>query len=94
MLEMFHRLHALLADVIVPHLKAIQVSQAEQRLQTERLNCGLEEFRTEMQIRFVEIRSEIAACRQEIEDVMVTFREAEALEDPDAANIIKKRLIH
>ena len=94
MSEMLSQLHVLLVDVILPHLKGIQASQAEQRLQTERLNQNLEEFRAEMQVRFTELRAEIAACRQEIEDAMVTFRESDVTEYPEPSAASKKRLIH
>jgi predicted phage gp36 major capsid-like protein len=94
MSEMLSQLHRLLADVILPHLKGIQASQTEQRLQTERLNQNIEEFRAEMQMRFAEIRAEIAACRQDIEDAMVTFRESDAADFPEDSAQIKKRLIH
>jgi predicted phage gp36 major capsid-like protein len=92
--EMLSQIHRLLADVILPHLEGIQASQAEQRMQTERLNRNVEEFRAEMQTRFAEIRAEIAACRQEIEDAMVTLRESDATEFSEDSAQIKKRLIH
>jgi len=91
---MLSQLHALLLDVILPNLKGIQASQAEQRAQTERLNQNLEEFRAEMQLRFAEIRAELAACRQEVEDTMVTLRETDIPDDPDSIITSKKRLIH
>lgn len=94
MKDMFSQLHALLLDVVLPHLKGIQASQAEQRLQTARLNQNLEEFRSEMQLRFAEIRAELSACRQEVEDTIVTLREADLPDDPDSAFTGKKRLIH
>jgi len=91
---MLTQLHALLVDVILPHLKGIQASQAEQRVQTERLNQNLEEFRSEMQLRFAEIRAELAACRQEVEDTMVTLRETDLPDDSESIVTGKKRLIH
>jgi len=94
MKEMLAQLHALLLDVILPHLKGVQASQAEQRIQTDLLNRNLEEFRSEMQMRFAEIRAEIAACRQEVEDTMVTLREADRIDDTESAITHKKRLIH
>jgi len=91
---MLTQLHALLVDVILPHLKGVQASQAEQRVQTERLNQNLEEFRSEMQLRFAEIRAELAACRQEVEDTMVTLRETDLPDDSESIVTGKKRLIH
>lgn len=94
MKEMLAQLHALLLDVILPHLKGVQASQAEQRIQTDLLNRNLEEFQSEMQLRFAEIRAEIAACRQEVEDTMVTLREADRIDDTESTVTNKKRLIH
>lgn len=76
--DLFSQLHGLLADVIFPNLQSIQASQAEQRIQTEELDRNLQEFRSEMLLRFAELRAEIALCRQEVEDAMVTLRDAES----------------
>jgi hypothetical protein len=98
MSDMVSQLYRLLVDSILPNLKTIQDSQAEQRLQTERLNRNLDEFRGEMRIRFAEIRSELAACRIQVEDAMVTICDSEAVNanDSDAGSGYKdkKTLIH
>lgn len=94
MQDLLTQIHRVLTEVIVPHLKGIQVSQAEQRLETERLNRNFEDFRIEMQGRFAELRTELAACRQELEAAMVTIRETDAPEFPDRETAPKKRLIH
>jgi hypothetical protein len=94
MQEMLSKTYTLLLDVILPNLTGIQASQAEQRTQTERLNHHLEEFRAEMQIRLTEIRAEIALCRQELEDTMVTLRESDSAEDSDPPVMKKKRIVN
>jgi len=94
MSEILSKVYDLLADVILPNLKGIQAGQAEQRLQTERLQHSLNEFRAEMQIRLGEIRAEIAACRQEVEDAMVTLREGDTAEGAETEFPGKKRMIH
>jgi hypothetical protein len=94
MLEMLLKMDALLLDVILPNLKSVQASQAEQTMQAERLNRDLDEFRAEMQIHMAEIRAEIALCRQELEDTMVTLRESEAAGDSDTPPAKKKRIIN
>jgi hypothetical protein len=78
--EILSQIHKVLTGVIVPHLKGIQVSQTEQRLEAERLNRNFEEFRIEMQTSFAELRTELAARRQELEDAMVTLREVDSPE--------------
>ncbi|MFC5865242.1 hypothetical protein ACFPT7_23255 [Acidicapsa dinghuensis] len=94
MQDLLSQIQKVLTGVILPHLKGIQVSQTEQRLETERLNRNFEEFRVEMQTRFAELRSELVACRQELEDAMVTIREIDGTEFPDHEPSHKKRLIH
>jgi hypothetical protein len=94
MSEMPSKMYALLLDVLLPYLKSLQASQAEQRMQTEQLNRSVGEFRAEMQIRMSEIRAEIALCRQELEDTMVTLRESEAAGEPDALPAKKKRIVN
>ena len=90
--ELLAKIHALLLDVILPNLKLTQAYQAEQKTQGEFLNDNLEAFRVEMQIHLAEIRAEIALCRQEMEDTMVTLRERDAAEDSKTP--AWKRIIH
>jgi hypothetical protein len=96
MSDMISQLHRLLMDVILPNLNGIQASQAAQRMQTECLNRNLDEFRGEMQVRFAEIHAELAACRVQVEDAMVTLRESEAAnaDDSGSGSGSKKTLIH
>ncbi len=96
MSDMLTQLYKLLMDVILPNLKGIQAAQAEQRMQTQRLHCDLDEFRAEMQLRFADLRAEIAACRNQIEDAMVTLAEKETSSESGSLlpSAIKKTLIH
>jgi hypothetical protein len=86
--------YALLIDVILPNLKAIQANQAEQRLQSEELFNSLQDFRAEMRLRFSELRAELALCRQEVEDVMVTLRDNDSIDDSETRYILGKSQIH
>jgi hypothetical protein len=94
MSDMLSQIFRLLVDVVVPSLKGIQASQAEQRLQTEHLGRSLEDFRAEMRVKFTEVRAEIAASRLQVEDAMVTLREAESAKAIDSVPHGKKTLIH
>jgi hypothetical protein len=94
MSDMLSQIFRLLVDVVLPNLKEIQAGQAEQRLQTEQLSRSLEDFRAEMRVKFTEIRAEIAASRLQVEDAMVTLREAETAEAKDSVPHGKKTLIH
>jgi hypothetical protein len=84
----------LMTDVIVPQLQSIHASQAEQRVETDRLNRNIEEFRLEMQMRFASMHAEIAACRQELEDTMVIVRERESIDEDFERGTARKRIIH
>jgi hypothetical protein len=94
MSEMLSKIYALLLDVILPNLKAVHISQAEQTVQAERLNRNLEEFRTEMQIRMAKIRAEIALCRQELEDARVILEQTEEADVADIRPPKKKRIVN
>ena len=91
---MISQILTLLTDVIVPQLQSIHTSQAEQRLEAERLNRNIDEFRLEMQMRIAAMHAEIAACRQELEDTMVTVRERDAIDDDFAPDKARKRTTH
>jgi len=83
----------LMTDVILPKLESIHSSQMEQQRESDRLHLSLDEFRQEMQIRFAALHAEIAACRQELEDTLVTMRERDA-GDGESGKTFRKRLIH
>lgn len=88
------QIFALLNDVIVPQLQSMHASQTEQRLETDRLDRNLEEFRLEMQIRFAALHAELAATHQEIEDALVTLREREPEEGETLHPGLRKRTVH
>jgi ferritin-like protein len=92
--EMLSQIFSLLVDRILPHLKSIEASQMEQREHYETISRNLKDLQSEMQIRFAELRAEIAACRMELEDTMVTIRERDAVDAADAGERRKKRLVH
>jgi hypothetical protein len=94
MAALLSQIMTLLTDVIVPQLQSIHDNQAEQQLETDRLNRNFEEFRLEMQMRFAALHAEIAACRQELEDTMVTVRERDPLDDAEDRGKVRKRTIH
>lgn len=86
---------ALLSGTLVPRLKEIQTGQDEQRLQAERLERDLADLRFTLSLHFAEIRADLAACQERMEDILVTLRDAEAgpgetLRPRD----VKKSLLH
>ena len=92
--EMLTEIYALLLDRILPQLNSIEASQAEQREHYETIHNNMRELHSEIQIRFAELRAEIAACRQELEDTMVTIRERDSIEEKDTSDRRKRRTIH
>jgi hypothetical protein len=94
MSDTLSRIYSVLAEEILPSLRSIQASQAEQRLQSERLNQTLAQLCAGIQIRLAEIRADIAACRQEIEDAMVATHDGGSTENGKSSIASKKRLIH
>ena len=89
MSEMLTEIHKLLLDVVLPNLEGIVSSHAEQGYQGEGLNQCLEEFRSEMNIHFAELRSELAAVRLQLEEVMISVSENETTQDFDVP--VKKK---
>ncbi len=71
-------IYKVLMETIVPNLNRIQASQAEQRLQTDRLNRHLEGFRLEMETRFADLNAELAATRRALDAAMANLRDSEA----------------
>jgi hypothetical protein len=92
--DSFLQLNLLLTEVVLPLLKDIQTSQAQQRLQSDRLERTIAEFRTEMQMRFADIYAELVACRTQIEDTFLSLSEADSPSAPDASVLppVKKHL--
>jgi predicted phage gp36 major capsid-like protein len=71
------QVYALLSSTVLPRLKEIQASQADQRLHADRLERDIADFRAEMHLRFTELRAELAACRAQIEYALGTSRDSE-----------------
>ena len=94
MSEMLSQIYTLLMHTILPQLQRIEAAQAEQRAHHETVTRNLQDLHSEIQIRFAELRAEVGACRLEIEDAMVVIRERDAVEQTEASDRRKKRLIH
>lgn len=59
-------LSMLLSDVILPNLKSVQVSQAEQIAANDRLEMAIEELRLHLQSQFAHLSAQLTACRAEL----------------------------
>jgi dynactin complex subunit len=56
----------LLSEVILPNLKAVQVSQSEQIAANSRLENSIEEMRLHLEAQFAHLAAQLTACRAEL----------------------------
>jgi hypothetical protein len=56
----------LLSDVVLPDLKAVQLSQSEQIATNDRLKHAVEELRTRLESKFVLLNAQLAVCQAEL----------------------------
>lgn len=62
----FAPLTQLLAEVVLPNLKAVQVSQSEQIAANDRLEQAIEDLRTHLQSQFALLSAQLTACQAEL----------------------------
>ena len=79
----------LLSDAVLPTLKAVQATQAEQIAANARLERAIEELRTHIDAQFALLSSRLAACRIELLATQSALKAAQAsLEAPGAKTLI------
>jgi hypothetical protein len=61
--ETLDSLGRLLSDVILPNLKAVQVSQAEQIAANDRLENLIEELRMHLDAQFAHLSAQLTGCQ-------------------------------
>lgn len=66
----------LLIDVILPNLKTVQESQAEQIAANDRLENAIEELRLHLESQFAHLSSQLTACRAELAAAQAAFNAA------------------
>ena len=64
--DSFAPLTQLLADVILPNLQAVQMSQAEQIAANDRLEVAIEDLRTHLESQFALLSAQLTACQAEL----------------------------
>ncbi len=82
----------LLADVILPNLKAVQVSQAEQIAANDRLEEVIEALRAHLDSQFAKLSAQLMACQAELAATQAALKAAQSpagLRGPES-----KLLIH
>ncbi len=72
--ETLDPLTQLLRDVILPNLKSVQVSQAEQIAANDRLEQAIEELRLHLESQFAHLSAQLTACRAELAAAQAEFK--------------------
>jgi hypothetical protein len=89
--EAFASLAKVLCDVVVPNLKAVQVSQAEQIAANNRLEHALEDLRVQLEREFAQLSSQLIACRAELAATQAALKAAQdqgEFKRPDGSTLI------
>jgi hypothetical protein len=73
MSEPIYAVSRLLIDVILPNLKTVQVSQAEQIAANDRLENAIEELRVHLESQFAHLSAQLTACRAEVATAQAAF---------------------
>ena len=66
----------ILTDNILPNLKTVQVSQAEQIAANDRLENDIEELRLHLESQFAHLSAQLTACRAEVAVAQAAFKAA------------------
>jgi hypothetical protein len=85
-------LTTLLSDVILPNLKAVQQSQAEQIAANDRLEMAIEELHTHIESQFAHLSAQLTACRAEVAATQALLKAVQAQSSPKSAD--RSTLIH
>jgi hypothetical protein len=64
----------ILTDIVLPNLKSVQVSQAEQIAANDRLENAIEELRLHLESQFAHLSAQLTACRAELAVAQATFK--------------------
>lgn len=68
----------LLSEEILPNLKSVQMSQAEQIAANDRLEQAIEDLRTHMESLFALLSAQLTACQAELAATQAMLRAAQA----------------
>ncbi|MGC9158602.1 MAG: hypothetical protein ACP5FH_06385 [Terracidiphilus sp.] len=74
--QLFASLGGLLTEVILPNLKAVQVSQGEQIAANDRLENAIEELRLHLESQLAHLSAQLTACRAEVAAAQAAFQAA------------------
>ncbi|MGA3012363.1 MAG: hypothetical protein ABSD72_19055 [Terracidiphilus sp.] len=89
--EIFAPITRTLTDVILPNLKAVQASQAEQVSANYRLEDAIEELRLHLASQFALLSTQLTACRAELAAAQAMFeavQQQKGAVEPDRTAIV------
>ena len=92
MSDPFAPIAQILTDVILPNLKAVEVSQAEQIAANDRLENAIEELRLHLASQFAHLSAQLTACRAELAAAQAAFKAAHP--QNDAPELDRTMMIH
>jgi len=72
-------LSLLLSDVILPNLKSVQTSQAEQIASNDRLEKAIEDLRAHLASQFALLSAQLTACQAELAATQAALKSAQTL---------------
>jgi hypothetical protein len=75
----FASLTQLLAEVVLPNLKAVQMSQAEQIAANDRLEHAIEDLRTHLEAQFSMLTAQLVACQAELAATQAALKAAQLM---------------
>ncbi len=78
MSDPFASLTLLLSDVILPNLKAVQMSQAEQIAANDRLETAIGDLRTHLESQFAVLSAQLTACRADLVATLAALKAAQS----------------
>jgi hypothetical protein len=77
MSDPFATLTVLLSDVILPNLKSVQSSQAEQIAANDRLELAIEDLRGYIESQFALLSAQLTACQAELAATQAALKSAQ-----------------
>jgi hypothetical protein len=75
----FAPLTQLLAEVVLPNLKAVQMSQSEQIAANDRLEHAIEDLRAHLQSQFAQLSAQLTACQAELAATQAALKAAQMM---------------
>jgi len=68
----------MLSDVILPNLKAVQISQAEQIAANDRLEHAIDDLRIHLEMQFAQLTAQIMTCLAEWAATQAALKSAQS----------------